>query len=94
MWADQPPVRAQVNIEVNMGAGTSAKSRTMAAQNPGAWVLSAVDAVPEAHQPFALVEECLDVALRVTGPLDLLDHPQHARGSSTVQGAAHRTDGT
>ena len=33
MWAAQPPVRAQVNIEVNMLAGTSAKSRTIAAQN-------------------------------------------------------------
>ena len=33
MCADQPPVRAQVNIEVNMFAGTSAKSRTIAAQN-------------------------------------------------------------
>jgi len=33
MWAAQPAVRAQVNIEVNMCAGTSAKSSTMAAQN-------------------------------------------------------------
>ena len=33
MWADQPAVRAQVNIEVNMFAGTSAKSSTIAAQN-------------------------------------------------------------
>ena len=33
MWAAQPAVRAQVNIEVNMCDGTSAKSSTMAAQN-------------------------------------------------------------
>ena len=33
MWALHPAVRAQVNIEVNMGGGTSAKSSTIAAQN-------------------------------------------------------------
>lgn len=33
MCADQPAVRAQVNIEVNMCAGTSAKSSMIAAQN-------------------------------------------------------------
>src|ERR1700734_3439450 len=33
MWAAQPAVRAQVNIDVNMCGGTSAKSSTMAAQN-------------------------------------------------------------
>jgi hypothetical protein len=32
MWAAQPAVRAQVNIEVNMCAGTWAKSRMIAAQ--------------------------------------------------------------
>ena len=33
MWAAQPAVRAQVNMAVNMCAGTSAKSSTIAAQN-------------------------------------------------------------
>src|SRR3954471_7245723 len=33
MCADQPAVRAQVNIDVNMCAGTSAKSSTTADQN-------------------------------------------------------------
>src|SRR3954470_1671330 len=33
MWADQPAVRAQVNIGVNIEGGTSAKSRITAAQN-------------------------------------------------------------
>ena len=33
MCAHQPAVRAQVNIDVNMWLGTSAKSRTIAAQN-------------------------------------------------------------
>src|SRR5205085_9050726 len=33
MWADQPAVRAQVNIGVNSSGGTSAKSSTTADQN-------------------------------------------------------------
>src|SRR5581483_1927640 len=33
MWADQPAVRAHVNIDVNSSGGTSAKSSTTADQN-------------------------------------------------------------
>ena len=109
MCALHPASRAQVNIDVNMGAGTSAKSSTIAAQNstfvssdpvraalaqlgqrgllqrlgdlvprgvelarrtaqhPGARVLGAVDAVAEAHQALALVEQLLDVPRGVAG---------------------------
>ena len=48
-----------------------------AAQDAGARVLGAVHAVAEAHQPLAAVEDALDVAVGVTGALDLLDHAQH-----------------
>ena len=99
MCADQPATRAQVNIDVNRSAGTSAVSSTTAdqnstfvastrsglralssasaafssasatskrgepislrraAQHAGARVLGAVDAVAEAHEPLAAVEQ-------------------------------------
>ena len=106
MCADQPATRAQVNIDVNRSAGTSAMSSTTAdqnstfvartrsglralssasaacssasatskraraelargaAQDAGARVLGAVDAVAEAHEPLAAVQRVLDLAAR------------------------------
>src|SRR5262245_25650269 len=63
-----------------------------AAQNPRSRILRAVDPVTEAHQPLAGVKHLLDVPDRVTGPLHLLDHPEHARRRATVQRAGHRAD--
>ena len=65
-----------------------------AAQHAGARVLGAVDAVAEAHQPLAAVEQLLDVRRRVAvALLDLLDHAEHARRRTAVQRAGHRADG-
>ena len=64
-----------------------------AAQDGGARVLGAVDAVAEAHQALALVERLLDPLLGVAGPLDLVDHLQHARGRAAVQRPRQRADG-
>ena len=63
------------------------------AQHPGARVLGAVDAVAEAHQPLALVEQALDVRRGVAALLHVADHPEHPRRRTAVQRAAHRADG-
>ena len=63
-----------------------------AAQHAGARVLGAVDAVAEAHQPLAAVQQLLDVALGVALALDLVEHLQHAAGRAAVQRAAQRAD--
>ena len=63
-----------------------------AAQDRGARVLGAVDAVAEAHQALALVERLLDPLLGVAGLLDLVEHLQHARGRAAVQRPRQRAD--
>ena len=64
------------------------------AKHAGARVLGAVDAVAEAHQPLAGVEQLLDVGGGVAGLLDLFDHGEHAGRGATVERAAHGADGT
>ena len=64
-----------------------------APQHPRARVLGAVHAVPEAHQPLAAVEHRPHPALGVAGPLDLVEHPQHARRRAAVERAGERADG-
>jgi hypothetical protein len=63
-----------------------------AAQDAGARVLGAVDAVPEAHEALLAVEQPLDVLVRVAALLDLVEHRQHARGRAAVQRARQRAD--
>ncbi len=46
-------------------------------QHAGAGVLGPVDAVAEAHEPLAAVEDALDVVLGVAGALDTFNHVQH-----------------
>jgi len=55
-------------------------------------VLGTVDAVSEAHQPLAVVEQLLDVGGGVVAALDLLDHAEYAGGSAAVQRPGHRAD--
>ena len=62
-------------------------------EHAGPRVLGAVDAVAEAHQPLAAVQDALDVALGVAGALDLLEHVQHAAGRTAVQRPGHGADG-
>ena len=64
-----------------------------AAQHAGARVLGAVDAVAEAHEPLAAVEQVLHVRLGVAALLDAVEHVQHAGGGAAVQRAGHRADG-
>ena len=46
----------------------------------------------EAHQPLAAVEDLLDIALRISGPLDLVEHLKDARRRATVKRAGERAD--
>ena len=62
------------------------------AQDAGARVLGAVDAVAEAHQPLAAVQRVLDPLVGVAELLDLVEHLQHARRRAAVQRAAERAD--
>lgn len=64
------------------------------AQDGGARVVGPVDAVPEAHEALAAVEDTLDVCRRVTRALDTLDHVLGARGGATVQRPREGADGT
>ncbi len=64
-----------------------------ATQHSRAGVLGPVDAVAEAHQPLAAVEQVLHVALGVALALDAVEHVQHPRGRAAVQRAAQRAHG-
>jgi hypothetical protein len=64
-----------------------------AAQDAGARVLGAVDAVPEAHEALLAVEQPLDVLDRVAALLDLVEHRQHAEGAPPCSGPGQRADG-
>ena len=57
-----------------------------APQHAGPRVLGAVHAVPEAHEPLAAVQRVLDPPVGVAERLDLVEHLQHARGRTAVQG--------
>ena len=63
------------------------------AQHAGARVLGAVDAVAEAHQAVALVEDALDVGRRVALLLDAVEHVEHAGGRAAVERPGHGADG-
>ena len=63
-----------------------------AAQHPGARVLGPVDAVAEAHQPVAAVEQLLHVALGVARLGHVVEHLEHARGRAAVQRPRQRAD--
>src|SRR6478752_3176498 len=63
------------------------------AQHAGAGVLGTVDAVAEAHEALALVEDALDVGRGIALLLDPVEHVEHARGRTTVERTGHRLDG-
>jgi hypothetical protein len=63
-----------------------------AAQDAGARVLGAVDAMPEPHQPLAAVQRVLDPALGVARALHPVKHLQHARRRAAVQRTGQRPD--
>src|SRR6185437_6370618 len=56
-----------------------------APQHPRPGVLGPVHPVTEAHQAPVVVEDGLHVTFGVAGPLDLLDHVEHAGGRAAVQ---------
>ena len=55
------------------------------AEEPRARVLGAVDAMTEAHQPLAAVEQVIDVLLDRVGRRCSVQHRQHARRGAAVQ---------
>src|SRR6478735_7443147 len=82
MCADQPAVRAQVNIDVNMCAGTSAKSSMIAAQNS-----TFVARTRSGRRAWSSSRAAVSRAL------DLLDHAEDAGGRTAVQRPGHGPDG-
>ena len=62
------------------------------AQQPGARILGAVDAVAEAHQPLAAVEQVVDVAVDVAGLCGGVEHRQHPCGRAAVERPGERAD--
>src|SRR3954447_4475939 len=76
----------------DLGAGGIELRRGLA-QHPRARILGAVDAVAEAHQALASVEDALDVPGHVALPLDRVEHREDARGRTAVERAGERADG-
>ena len=63
-----------------------------APEEPRPRILGAVDAMPEAHQPVAAVEQILDEALHRRRGGGGIEHRQHARGGAAVERARERPD--
>ena len=63
-----------------------------AAEDARPRILGAVDAMAEAHDPLAAVEQVADVGVGVAARLDLVEHLQHARRSAAVQRPGERAD--
>ena len=63
-----------------------------ALEQAGARILGAVDAVAEAHQPLALLDQALDVGLRIARLGGRIEHRQHPRRRAAVERAGERAD--
>ena len=63
-----------------------------ATEHACARVLGAVDAMAEAHQALAAIEEGLDVALGIALALDVVEHLQDARRGAAVERAGEGAD--
>ena len=65
----------------------------MPAQQPGARILGAVDAVAEAHDPLAAVEQVVRRSASASPACRRrVEHRQHARGRAAVERAGERAD--
>ncbi len=64
------------------------------AQDAGAGVFGAVDAVSEAHELVLAVEDAFDEGAGVVVLLDFFDHREDAGGCAAVQWAGHGADGS
>ena len=61
-------------------------------QQACARILGAVDAVAEAHQPLAALDQPLDVRLGIARLGGRVEHRQHPRGRAAVERAGERAD--